>query len=211
MDTFFSPVALFQRFGERPPWWDVMLLSVVLTIGVLALIPGEVWLSTMEEAMRRRGQEMPANMAPESMARMQQAFGIGGAALASFFFLAVQAGVMVLLFSVILGGSATFRQYVGVVAHASLISAVGSVAALPITLQTGVMSTGITLGALAGGMDHDSFLYQFLNAWNVFWVWQLVVMGLGVSALNRRIGAGTAVGVLLALYAVIALVIAAVF
>ena len=115
---------------------------------------------------------------------------------------------MVLLFSVILGGTATFRQYVGVVAHASLVGAVGSLAALPITLQTGVMTTGITLGALAGGMDHDSFVYQFLNAWNVFVVWQLVVTGLGASALNRRIGAGTAVGVLLGLYAVVAVVIA---
>jgi hypothetical protein len=211
MDTFFSPVALFSRFGARPPWWDVMLLSVVLAIGAMALIPGEVWVSTMEEAMRQNGQEVPANMDPASMARMQQVIGMVAGAVFSWVFLAVQAGVMVLLFSVILGGSATFRQYVGVVAHASLIGAVGSLAALPITLQTGVMSTGITLGALAGGMDPESFVYQFLNAWNVFWVWQLVVMGLGASTLNRRIGAGTAIGVLLAVYAVIALVIAAVF
>lgn len=210
MDTFFSPVTLFRRFGARPPWWDVMLLSVVLAVGAMAFIPGEVWVSTMEEAMRQRGQEVPANMDPASMARMQQVIGMVAGAVFSWIFLAIQAGVMVLLFSVILGGSATFRQYVGVVAHASLIGAVGSLAALPITLQTGVMSTGITLGALAGGMDHDSFVYQFLNAWNVFLVWQLVVTGLGVSALNRRIGAGTAVGVLLGLYAVIAVVIAAV-
>ena len=72
------------------------------------------------------------------------------------------------------------------------------------------MSPGITLGALAGGMDHDSFVYQFLNAWNVFLVWQLVVMGLGTSALNRRrVGPGTAVGVLPGLHAVVAVVIAA--
>jgi hypothetical protein len=115
---------------------------------------------------------------------------------------------MVLLFNVILGGSATFRQYVGVVAHAGLITAVGGLVSIPIILQKGVME-GITLGALAGGMDRDGFVYQFLNAWNVFLVWQFVVMGLGVSALNRRIGAGTAVGVLLGVYAVVALLIAA--
>jgi hypothetical protein len=208
MDTFFSPIMLFRRFGARPPWVDVMLLSVVLAVGAMALIPGEVWVSTMEEAMRQSGQEVPPNMDPASMARMQQVIGMVGGAVFSWVFLAIQAGVMVLLFSVMLGGSATFRQYVGVVAHASLIGAVGSLAALPITLQTGVMSTGITLGALAGGMDPDSFVYQFLNAWNVFLVWQLVVTGLGASVLNRRIGAGTAVGVLLGLYAVVAVIIA---
>lgn len=209
VDTFFSPVALFSRFGARPPWWDVMLLSVVLGIAAFALIPQEVWVNTMEEAMRQRGQEMPAGADPAQMAGMQRIFGLVGGAIVPWIFLAVQAGAMVLLFSVILGGKATFRQYVGVVAHAGLISAVGGLAALPIILQKGVMQ-GITLGALAGGMDPDGFVYQFLNAWNVFLVWQFVVLGLGASALNRRIGAGTAVGVLLGLYAVVAVIIAVV-
>lgn len=208
VDTFFSPVALFRRFGARPPWWDVMLLSVALGVLAFALIPQEVWVNTMEETMRQRGQEVPAGMDPESMAAMQRTIGLVGGVIIPWIFLAVQAGAMVLLFNVILGGSATFRRYVGVVAHAGLISAVGGLVSLPIILQKGVME-GITLGALAGGMDRDGFVYQFLNAWNVFLVWQFVVVGLGVSALNRRIGAGTAVGVLLGVYAVVALLIAA--
>lgn len=209
MDTFFSPVALFSRFGTRPPWWDVMLVSVVLGVIGFALIPLDVWVSTTEEAMRRQGQAVPAGMDPEAMAGMQRTFGIVGGAIMPWIFLPIQAGVMVLLFSVILGGSATFRQYVGVAAHASLISAVGQLVSLPIIIKTGLMA-GITLGAVAGGMDHDSFLYQFLNAWNVFLIWQLVVIGLGAAALNRRIGAGTAVGVLMGIYAVVALIIAAI-
>lgn len=209
VDTFFSPVALFQRFGARPPWIDVTILAIVLGAIAFALIPQEVWQATMEEAMRQRGQELPAGADPESMASMQRMFGMVGAAIMPWIFLAVQAGIMVLLFSVILGGKATFRQYVGVVAHAGLIGAVGQLASLPVILRQGVMSQGITLGALVAGMDHESFVYQFLNAWNVFLIWQLVVLGLGASALNRRIGAGTAIGVLLGVYACIAAVIAA--
>ncbi|WP_420125116.1 YIP1 family protein [Longimicrobium sp.] len=209
MDTFFSPVALFSRFGARPPWVDVMLVSVVLGVIGLALIPQNVWMNTMEEAMRQRGQEVPAGMDPEAMARMQRMFGIGGGAIMPWIFLPIQAGIMVLLFNVILGGNATFRQYVSVIAHASLIGVVGQLVSLPIILQKGVMQ-GITLGALVGGMDRDSFVYQFLNAWNVFFVWQVVVLALGAAALNRRVSTGTAVGVLLALYAVVALIIAAI-
>jgi general stress protein CsbA len=204
MDTFFSPVALFQRFGARPPWVDVMILSVVLGVVVFALTPGEV----LMETMRARGQEIPPGTDPGQVALFGRIAGFVASVVFPWILLAVTAGVMVLLFSVILGGGATFRQYVGVVAHASLIGAVGQLAALPITLQKGVVSSGITLGALAGGMDPESFLYQFLNAWNVFLIWQLVVMGLGASAINRRIPAGTAVGVLLGVYAVIAVLIA---
>jgi hypothetical protein len=207
MDTFFSPVALFQRFGSRPPWVDVMILSVVLGVVTFALIPGEVWVNTMEEGMRARGQEMPAGTNPEQMAMINRIIGIGAGVVMPWIVLAITAGLMVLLFSVILGGRATFRQYVGVVAHASLIGAVGQLAALPVIMNKGLM-VGITLGPLVGGMDPESFVYQFLNAWNVFLVWQVVVMALGASALNRRIGAGTAVGVLLGLYAAVAVLIA---
>jgi hypothetical protein len=158
--------------------------------------------------MRQRGQEVPPGM--ESMAGIQRIGGMIGAIAGQWLVLAVVAGAMVLLFGAILGGSATFRQYVGVVAHAGLVGAVGSIAVLPVILQRGVM-TGINLGALAGGMDPDGFVHRFLSVWDVFLVWQVVLLGLGASALNRRIGAGTAVGVLLGLYAVAAAAIAVVF
>jgi hypothetical protein len=211
VDTFFSPVALFRRFGARPPWVDVMILSVAIGVLVFALIPAEVWTATMEEAMRQQGRELPAGADPETMAGMQRIGGMVSGVIVPWIMLAIQAGIMVLIFGVVLGGGATFRQYAGVVAHASLIGAVGQIAALPIILQKGVMTQGITLAALAGGMDQDAFLYQFLNAFNVFVVWQVVVMGLGAAALNRRLGAGTAVGALLGLYACIAAAVAAIF
>jgi hypothetical protein len=211
IDTFISPVALFSRFGARPPWVDVMALSVVIGLIAFALVPTDVWVATMEEAMRQRGQELPPGADPASMAGIQRIGGMVAGAVFPWVILVIQAALMVLVFSLVLGGKATFRQYLGVVAHASLIGAVGQVVALAVTLQQGVMTQGITLAALAGGMEKDSFVYQFLNVFNVFLIWQLVVMGLGVATLNRRIGAGTAVGVLLGLLAGIAAAIAAIF
>ena len=206
IDTFFSPVALFSRFGARPPWVDVTVLSVALGLLGLALVPSEVWVATMEEAMR--GQDQPAGMDMEAMAGMQRAFGMGAAVVFPWIMVATVAGLMTLVFTAIMGGRATYRQYLSVVAHVSLVGAVGQLAALPIILQKGVMSSGITLGALAVGMDPDSFVYQFLNAFNVFILWQLVLLALAVHTLNRKIGTGAALGVLLGLNAVVALIVA---
>lgn len=211
VDTFFSPIALFQRFGSRPPWVDVMLVSIALGIAAMVLVPREVMVATMEEAMRQQGGS-PPGMDAEQMAGMQRTFGLIGGAIVPWIFLFVYAGVMTLIFNVVMGGRATFRQYLGVVAHSFLIYSLGQLVYLPIGIQQGVMSpTGLSLGALAGGMDPESFVYQFLNYLNVFGLWQSVVMGLGAATLNRRIGAGTAVGVLLALNAVFAAIFAAAF
>lgn len=209
IDTFFAPLALFRRFGARPPWLDVMLIGVVVGAVVYAFIPMDVWVETMREGVRTNPRMR--GMDPEAMAATQRIFGIIGAAVVPWIFLAVQAGVMVLLFTVLMGGTATFRQYVSVVAHASLIGALGALVQLPIIIQRQSLQAGITLAALVPGMETDAFLYQFLSWFNVFIVWSLVVAGLGVAALNRRIGAGTAVGVLLGIYAAIAATVSAIF
>lgn len=204
IDTFFSPVALFSRFGTRPPWVDVMVLSVVLGAIAFALVPMEVWVATMEEAMRAQPDAPP--MDPEAMARVQRIGGMVSVVLVPWIMAAAVAGLMVLVFSVALGGRATFRQYLSVVAHVSLVGAVGQLVALPIMIQKGVMSSGITLGALAVGMDPESPIHQFLSTFNVFVVWQLVLLALAVSTLNRKIGTGTALAVMLGLNVLVALV-----
>lgn len=212
VDTFISPIALFQRFGSRPPWVDVMILSVVLSLLVLYLTPSDVLVATVEETMRQRGQQMPAGADPQSMVGMQRIFGTIFGAVTPWIILVIYAGVMTLIFNVVMGGRARFRQYVSVVAHSFLIYALGQLVYLPIAIQQGVMSPGgLSLGVLAAGMDHDSFVYQFLNYLNVFGLWQAVVMGLGAATLNRRIGAGTAVAVMLALSAAFAAIFAAAF
>lgn len=210
MDTFVAPIALFRRFGARPPWLDVMAISVILTAVAWVLVPASVWQAAVDEMLRQRP-EAAGGMSPEAMAGMQRWISVGGVLVMSWVMLAIQAGLMVLLFSVLLGGSAKFRQYVSVVAHSMLIGAVGMLATLPIIIQRQDVRAGITLAALVPSADPQSFVYQFLNAFSVFLVWQTVVMGLGAHALNRRIGAGTAVGVMLTLYAAIAAAVAAIF
>jgi hypothetical protein len=210
MDTFIAPIALFRRFGARPPWLDVMLISLAVTAVGWMLIPASVWEVAVDEMLRQRP-DAAGGMSPEAMAGMQRWISVAGVVVMSWVMLAIQAGLMVLLFSVVLGGSATFRQYVSVVAHSMLIGAVGMLATIPIIIQRQDLRAGITLAAVVPNADPQSFVYQFLNSFSVFLVWQTVVMGLGAHALNRRIGAGTAVGVMLVLYAVLAAAIAAIF
>ncbi len=210
LDTFFSPVALFQRFGARPPWLDVTILSIVLGLAMFTLVPHEVWVNTMEKAMAANPRQAQG-MDVDSMIRIQRIGGRVMAPVMTFVFLAAFAGLMVLIYSVVMGGRATFRQYLGVAAHTMLVGAAGQLITLPLIIQKGVMMQGISLGALAGGMDPESFVYQFLNAMNVFLIWQTVLLGVGAAALNRRMSYGAAVGVALGIYAVIAAAIAMIF
>lgn len=200
-DTFLSPMALFERFGARPPWLDVTVLSVVVMAGAMAMIPESVFQTTMRAAIRAQGGQVTPAM--ESMVGMQRVMTIVSTLVVPWIALAITAGLLTLLFSVLMGGRATYRQYLSVVAHASLIGAVGLWARLPIVLQKQDLSAGISLGALVPSADPDGFAYKFLNAFDVFTIWQYVVIAIGVAVLGRRAGVGTALAVILGLYALV--------
>src|SRR5688500_5659252 len=184
--TFLSPGALFRRFGAAPPWWDVLLISTVLGAITFALIPREVWAAMIEETVAQNPQAS-GGMDVDQMAGLQRIFGIVGAVLMPWLFALIQGGILTFVFSVLMGGNARFRQYLAVIAHASLIGAVGQLASLPLILQKQDLRAGINLGALVPNADPESFIFQFLTGMNVFLIWGLVVTGVGVAAINRKI------------------------
>lgn len=112
------------------------------------------------------------------------------------------------LFNTIMGGTATFKHVMAVVAHSQIITTLSLVIAAPIMYMRGQMSaSGIAnLGALIP-LDETSFLAKFLGMIDLFVIWWLVVLAIGLATLYKRTTNGVATG-LLAAYAVIALVAA---
>lgn len=209
LNTFVAPLPMFRRFGERPPWVDVFVLSIVLSLAALVLLPAEVWVETAREAVRRNPQMAQQGADPEQMAGIQRMIGIAAGVVVPWIMLALFAGLVTLIFNVVMGGTARFRQYVSVVAHSNLIAGVGALATLPVMIGRGSM-TQITLAAAAPGLETTSFAYYFLSMLGVFFLWQLVVIGVGAGALNRRVSPAQGVAVLLGIYLVIALAVAAI-
>lgn len=204
-ETFFAPIALFRRFGPKAPWVDVMVVAVVLSAVAMALIPAEVWVQTVRDAFAANPQAAGAD--PESMAAMQRGVSVVMMLVMPWIILFMQSGILLVAFTMLLGGEATYRQYLAIGAHAAVVGAVGQLATLPLIVQKGTAQASISLAALAGGADTDSFLYNFLNTFNVFLVWQVILLAVGVAAVNRRISAGTALAVLFGIYTAIAVLV----
>lgn len=106
-------------------------------------------------------------------------------------------------FNTVLGGTASFKQVLSVVAHSQVIGALGLVVGLPIQLMQGKISMGgpFNLGALAPMLEEGSTLATFLGGISVFGLWGFVVTGIGLGVLYRRSGRNIAI-VLIALFLV---------
>ena len=100
------------------------------------------------------------------------------------------------------GQRATFRQVLAVVAHASVILALRDVIAAPLNYVRESLASPITLVWFAGMLDEASPIARFLALMDVFLLWWMVVLAIGLSVLYRaraRVIAAAVFGVYVAL------------
>lgn len=199
IDTFLAPGELFASFGERPPWFVPLLVAMVVTAIAVAFLPTELYVEQMREQLRSNPQASRA-MDPATMAKWGRLSGAVGGPLGMLIGAILTAGILALVFQVMMSGEATFRQYLGVAGHASLITALGTLVLVPLWIATGDMQTRLSLALLTPFLEPGDFLYRVLRGIDVFGLWWIAVLALGVSVLNRKFSWGTAAAIVFGVY-----------
>ncbi len=119
----------------------------------------------------------------------------------------ISAGILYAIFNALMGGTATFKQILSVVAHSQIVMALALVVSMPINYMKGTMTGATSLSVLAPMLDEGSFPARFLGMVDVFLVWYVVVLSIGLAVLYRRKTKSVAM-VLFGIYAVIAIGVA---
>jgi hypothetical protein len=203
----FAPRATFERFITHAP----KVLGIVLLTGfVIGLAQG---LPQFTESGRQAALDMQvqqierftgqpvtdqAYAAMERQARIGPYMAIAFTPVGIIVMTVIFAGLYFVVFNVILGGTASFKQVMSVTGHGGVIAALGVLLAAPVQYLQGTMSTmgPFTLSALVPMLDESSFLARFLGFLNVFSIWGAIVTAIGFSVLYRRKTGNIAIGLL---------------
>lgn len=200
-----SPKATFQGIVADPrPFGILFLVALVIAVAQGAPQFTEAGRQAVRDAQYRALEQSGREVTPEMQAQLET-FGrftpymtIAGA----FIFLPVVsliiAGLYWGLFNTVLGGTAAFKQVLGIVTHSQVIAALGVLIGMPIQLMQGTFSPGgpFNLGALAPMLDSSSQLYRFLSGISVFSLWGVFVTAIGLAVLYRRKTTGIAIALL---------------
>jgi hypothetical protein len=119
------------------------------------------------------------------------------------------AGLGIAVFNAGLGGNATFKQVYGVVVHSGFLPALQTVFVLPLNYARESMSSSTSLAIFLPMLDDSSFPGRLLWSIDLFRIWWIVSLAIGFGVLYKR-RTGPIAGTMLALYAVFAVVVAAV-
>ena len=122
---------------------------------------------------------------------------------------AIMAGLLLAIFTAVLGGGATYKQVYAVVAHSTIIGAIQQIFSIPIMYARQDMASPTKLSVFFPMLGETSFFTYLLSAVDLFILWSLINVSIGVAVLYKR-STGPVVAVLLGIYALIAVIIAAV-
>jgi hypothetical protein len=176
-------------------------------IGRQALLDQQV--RTMESLGIKLPEEAYQRM-EEQMSRPYTPY-VGAAAAIVFvpIVLLVIAGIAFGIFNAVLGGDATFKQAFAVVVHSGVISAFQQLFLYPLNYARESMSSATSLAVFLPFLDDNTFPARLLGGIDLFVIWWMVNLAIGLGVLYKRRTGPIAVG-MLAVYLVIALIIAGV-
>jgi hypothetical protein len=171
-------------------------------MAVMALLPAELYLEELRAAMRQSG--APAGGPdPEAMLGFARLSALVGGAVSQLLTALLVAGFLTLVFGVLMGGGATFRQHLAVASHASLIPALGALLTLPVQIARGELQARLSLALLTPFLDPEGLAFRMLRMIDVFSLWWMVLLALGASILNRGVQWGPATAALLGVYLIV--------
>lgn len=211
-----SPGETFRSVIAHPKWFGMLVVTILL-VAFFTVLP----MTTPEgqqAALDQQVSQMEAfgrQVSDEDYERMRRGaaftpyFTAGGILVFSPVMVLIISGILFAVFNAAMGGTATFKQVLSVVVHAGVISALSAVFTGPLNYFRGAVGSATNLGVLLPMIDEKSFIGRLLGMTDLFIIWWLVVLAMGLAVLFRRRTQPIAMS-LLGVYAVIALCVAAV-
>jgi hypothetical protein len=207
-----SPKETFAAIAARPRWLGVMAITLVITGACQYVILSS---PAMQDAMFEQATRNP-NMSDAQVAAAERVierlpiFLPIGTVLLGAAFTAAIAGILMLIFSTLMGGSAQFKQVYSIVAHSGVVSTLQGLVSAGLILMgampSGTSAPGANLAIFVPMLEETSFVTRFLGAIDLILVWWIFTLAIGLGVLYKRRTGGIAT-TLLALYVVLALII----
>ena len=211
-----SPKDTFHAVVSHPKWLGMLLVTTIL-IAFFAALPmtteagKEATLKASVEGMESFGMTVSDQMYEQMRGRMWFAPYQTAATvlIMSPLMTLIFAGILFVVFNVAMGGGATFKQLFTVMVHASIISTLQQLFTGPVNYFRGAVTSATNLAVLMPMVDPKSFVGRVLAMTDLFLLWYLFVLAVGLAVLYRRRTQPIAI-TLYTVYAVGVLLIAAV-
>jgi len=214
--VIFSPRATYADVAARPRVFGALafVLAVIVTatfaflsteVGQQASLDNQV--HQMEAFGRTVNDAQYAQM--ERMAPYSRYFAAGFQLVLTPIMALIVAGLAFAVFNAALGGDASFKQVYAIVVHSGALLTLQALFTLPLAYARESLSGATNLGVFFPFLDENSFAARLLGSLDLFLIWWMVSLAIGLGVLCRR-RTGPIATTLPGIYMTIGLIIAAI-
>ena len=207
-----SPRETFAAVAARPRWLGVMAITLLISAASQYVVFSS---PAIQEGMIEQATRNP-NMSDQQIAATERFIPIlarvipVATLILGPVFSAVIAGILLLIFSTLMGGTGTFKQVWAVVAHSGMVSMLSGILSAVLVLlgapPSGGSPPGANLAIFVPMLEETSFVTRFLGSIDLILVWWVITLSIGLGVLYKRRTGGIAT-TLLCLYVVFALIL----
>ena len=205
LQVLFSPGELFKKLKAQPVWFWMMLVTALASGLSVWFIPDEAWTAFFREQALEQGRLDPSQMPQVGVPF--RVFGSLGAAVSLFILAILLSAFTFGVFVFLLGDEGTFKQHLSVIAHVSVVPAIGAFATLPLRISQLDPQLTLSVGTLLPFVP-EGYFFNVLQSLDLFALGAAILTGLGMSALDARRSWASGASVMVGLTVVFASVVA---
>lgn len=191
LKVFFSPGDAFRRVREKPAWIAPLIVVFVFMMGASYLVMSKInyadQRTKIEEMMRERGMsedqiQQRLEQQDKFMANptLKYVVPMVSSVVVTAIGLLIVSAILMLLVPTLGAANSSFMLNLAIVANAALIRVVAVIVRMGLLLARGVENTSTSLSLAAPKLTHG-FLANFLSRIDVFAIWEVIVLALGVK------------------------------
>jgi hypothetical protein len=211
--VFFSPGKAFADIARRPRWWvPVILISILSTVYLMAFTQRVGWESVLRPAIEsnQNMQNMSVQQREQIIATAAGVYKYVGylSVVGTLFYVFITAVILMFLFDTMMSASIGLKRMMAIVAYGIL----------PLVIQTALSMVVLFLkdpeefnlrnplvfnvGAFLNS-DSPAALRALGSSIDLFSLWIIVLLAIGVSAAGRKVSFGKAFTGIAALWALL--------
>lgn len=187
-NVFFSPVSTFKAVRVNPKWVTPFIISLVISAVATYFLTPVIMEESREkifDSMQERGaSDEQIESTVERTEKFQKYSIVPSAIIVGAILTFVLAGIWLFVTNVLAGGAATYAQVLGASIYAGFIGVLGFLIKMPIILSQRTMNVHFSFATFMSEASQDTFLYKLLAKIDLFTVWGMLVLGIGLAVVG---------------------------
>lgn len=214
LGVYFSPSETYTSLNEKPDWLIPLLLLALFTV-IMVFLMAPYLKEAQIEAMMDRG--LSQNEAYDRIEKIPSIFQylspiFGG--ISAFIVSFIIAGAFYIVFNFILGGESSYKKVLSIYSYTALaVTFIGMLIKTPLILAKHSVKVQTSLAAFLSPDMEKQFFYKLLAKFDIFIIWELILLMIGFGVIYRFSRGKSATGVfsLWGAYVIVSLILGGIF